>query len=101
MRITLALLLLGACTYHSSQNEMPDALGDAMVCTGAVYDSCTANEQCKSMTCHNYTMFGMQVCTTTCTPGDDSTCPVDSTGQHGMCNAMGNCRPAVANSCTP
>jgi hypothetical protein len=39
------------------------------------------------------------VCTTSCTPGDNTTCPVDSTGNHATCNNMANCKPAAANNC--
>jgi hypothetical protein len=102
MRITLVFLVLAACTHHtSSQSDGPDAAGGGSACAGAVYDPCTSNDQCASMTCFDYTMFNLHVCTTSCTPGDNSTCPVDSTGQHGLCNNMGTCKPTAANSCTP
>jgi hypothetical protein len=35
-----------------------------------------------------------------CTAGDNTTCPIDSTGAHGTCNNMSNCKPAAPNNCT-
>jgi hypothetical protein len=49
--------------------------------------------------CHDYNGAGLTVCTITCTPGDNSTCPVDATGSNGFCNNMGNCKPSQANVC--
>jgi len=69
-------------------------------CTGLVYDSCTDNTQCMSNNCHLYKGDQIQVCTQACTPGDNTTCPVDKTGANGLCNAMGICKPAAANDCT-
>lgn len=76
-----------------------DAPG-AKLCTGATYDPCTANTQCMSNNCHLYAAQNLQVCVSTCTPGNNSTCPVDKSGANGMCNNMGICRPAMANDCT-
>ena len=69
-------------------------------CTGAAYDPCTANTQCMSNNCHLYQQQNLQVCVPTCTPGNNSTCPVDKTGVNGVCNNMGICKPAAANDCT-
>jgi hypothetical protein len=110
MRIVLIVLLAAACTSHSTTHTGADApaladapgdgAGSGSACTGAVYDPCTDNTQCMSMNCHFYMMSNIQVCTTACTPGNNSTCPVDSTGANGFCNMMGNCKPAAANHCT-
>jgi hypothetical protein len=68
-------------------------------CSGAAYDPCTDNSQCTSGRCHLYAQAGIQVCTTTCTPGDPTTCPQQD-GQPAQCNNMGICKPAAANACT-
>lgn len=103
MRIVLACLFVAACGSGSTSPPMIDApgsgSGSGSACTGAVYDPCTDNTQCMSMTCHLYSMSALQVCTTSCTPGDNTTCPVDSTGNHATCNNMANCKPAAANNC--
>ncbi|HWO19938.1 MAG TPA: hypothetical protein VNO30_14225 [Kofleriaceae bacterium] len=70
------------------------------VCTGKAYDPCTDNTQCMSANCHLFSAQALQICTATCTPGNNATCPVDKTGVNGMCNNMGICRPAAANDCT-
>ena len=53
-----------------------------------------------SMDCHFYGTSNFTVCTQTCTPGDNSTCPVDATGNHALCNTKGLCKPAAPNNCT-
>jgi len=103
----LVAALVAACSYYhttySYDAGSPGADGDgggSDQCTGSAYDPCTDNSQCMSMQCHDYRGAGIEVCTVSCTPGDNSTCPVDSTGANGDCNSMGNCKPAKANSCT-
>ena len=71
----------------------------AATCTNAVYDPCTDAAQCTSGTCQLFQQQGIQVCTTTCTPGDNTTCPTQN-GQAAQCNNMGICKPPAANSCT-
>jgi len=73
----------------------------ARTCTGSAFDPCTTADQCASMNCHLYNGAGIQVCTQVCTPGDNTTCPVDATGANGVCNNMGMCKPAKANDCVP
>ena len=73
----------------------PDAA--SALCTGAVYDPCTSNDQCASQLCHLYSAASLQVCTQACGPG--TPCPNDSTGAAVACNANGNCKPSVANNC--
>lgn len=87
-------LAVAACGGGSSSPD-PDASGPA--CTGAIYDTCTSNDQCGSMNCHLYNGAGLQVCTQTCNA--TTPCPSDATGATVACNMMGNCRPAVANNC--
>jgi hypothetical protein len=71
----------------------------APACTNAIYDPCTSAAQCTSGSCQLFQQSGFQVCTTTCTPGDNTTCPMQN-GQPATCNGMGICKPAAANSCT-
>jgi hypothetical protein len=97
--IVLSLVLLAACTGHHVTTT--DGSAAMRTCTGAAYDPCTMSDQCNSLNCHNYNASMLEVCTQTCTPGNNTTCPVDSTGANGFCNMMGNCKPAKANSCTP
>ena len=91
---------------------MPDASGtasnggsnsgggsnSASACTGATYDPCTDNSQCMSQNCKLFGGAGLQVCTVTCTVGNDAPCLVN--GVQGTCNNMGICKPPAANSCT-
>jgi hypothetical protein len=67
-------------------------------CTNAVYDPCTTAADCASNQCQAFANAGVQVCTQTCTPGDNTTCPQQN-GQPAQCNNMGICRPPAANSC--
>jgi len=103
----LVLVVVAACSYYHTTYSIDAAApgsGDAdaggNACTGSAYDPCTDNTQCMSMQCHDYRGANIEVCTQSCTPGDNSTCPVDSTGANGSCNSMGNCKPAQANPCT-
>lgn len=80
--------------------KMIDAPPAGNVCMGKAYDPCTANTQCMSGNCHLFQAQNLQICTATCTPGNNATCPPDKNGMNGMCNNMGICRPAVANDCT-
>ena len=73
--------------------------GSGAACTGAAYDPCTDNAQCTSNNCRLFNGSALQVCTTTCTPGDATTCPMQN-GQAATCNNMGICKPAAANTCT-
>lgn len=68
-------------------------------CTNAVYDPCTDASQCTSGKCQVFAQQGIQVCTQTCTPGDNTTCPMQN-GVAAQCNNMGICKPASANTCT-
>ena len=70
----------------------------AAACTGAAYDPCTDNTQCMSQNCKAFGGAGLEVCTVTCTPGDDTGCLQN--GVQGTCNNMGICKPPAANSCT-
>jgi hypothetical protein len=104
VRCVLALLVAAAlgCSSNDPAPATPDGSTAMMggACTGAAFDPCTTNDQCMSMDCHFYGTSNFTVCTQTCTPGDNSTCPVDATGNHALCNTKGLCKPAAPNNCT-
>jgi len=98
MRALAALAIaLAACSSYSA--HLVD--GGGGTCAGSAFDPCTSNDQCMSMTCHAYNASGFSACTQACTPGDNTTCPLDSTGAHATCNMMGICKPVRANDCAP
>jgi hypothetical protein len=87
----LIVLTAVACTGDPPPNQTNK-------CTMLVYDLCSTEHDCISTMCHLFQSDGFQVCTQAC---DATTpCPNDSTGAAGTCNAMGICKPAVANDCT-
>lgn len=95
------LVVLGACGGEGGEKGgVPDADPAAPLCTGQVYDNCTANDQCGSMNCHLFS-GEFQVCTQACTPNDNSTCPMDRNGQPAKCNNRGICKPTINNACRP
>src|SRR5262245_4247215 len=104
MRRALAsLIFLVACSSGDTTPPVDgapavDTPSNLPACTGAAYDPCTDNTQCMSNNCHLFMQSQFQVCVTACTPGDNTTCPVDKTGANGVCNNMGICKPAGANA---
>ncbi len=101
--LVVSLLTLAACGGGEGSDPTPDTPTGG---TCAIYDSCTALSECgaDAVECHLFTQDGFQVCTPACTPNDNSTCPVDSTGARGECNMRGICKPAAVNAtsaCTP
>ncbi|MBX3154949.1 MAG: hypothetical protein KF773_03030 [Deltaproteobacteria bacterium] len=101
-RLALVVVLVAACGGGGGSSDVPAIDAPAgPKCTGAVFDVCTANAECMSNNCHLFRMAGFSVCTAACTPGDNTTCPVDSTGVNGFCNNMGICKPAAPNDCSP
>ena len=96
--IALVLAVTACGGNDGNMQTQPDApTGPA--CTKAVFDNCVNNTDCNSNNCHFYMQQNFSVCTQACTPGDNTTCPVDSSGQHATCNTMGICKPAAANNC--
>lgn len=96
------MIVFALCACSSYEVHTVDAQGGQMrTCTGGAFDPCTTNDQCTSANCHLYGGAGFQVCTQVCTPGDNSTCPVDASGVNATCNNMGLCKPAKANDCVP
>ena len=82
----------------SNGNNGGSGSNSALACTGAAYDPCTDNTQCMSQNCKTFGGAGLEVCTVTCTPGDDTGCLQG--GVQGTCNNMGICKPPAANACT-
>ena len=70
-------------------------------CTGGPYDWCfdTVNStDCgPDLLCHEFPALGITVCTPTCNP--EYPCPPQQNGNPVTCNAIGLCRPTMANSC--
>ncbi len=84
----------------SASNMSPDGGVALPACTKAAYDPCTSAADCTSGNCKAFAADGIQVCTQTCTPGDNTTCPMQN-GQPATCNNMGICKPPAANACMP
>ena len=97
-KIALAFVLAVCACGGNDNMQTPDGPPPVM-CTKAVYDVCAATTDCTSNDCHFFMDINASVCTQPCTPLDDTTCPVDSTGVHGKCNNKGICKPTVANNC--
>ena len=96
----------GAGSGNHGGGGAPDAAqvggggsGSGTACTGAVYDPCTDAAQCASGNCLVFQQQGFQVCTQTCTVGNNASCPTQN-GVAATCNNKGLCKPAAANSCT-
>ena len=86
-----ALVWLVACA-----GDAPDS---KRTCNGSLYDPCLQEHDCMSMDCRNFAGGDFQVCSTTCTAGDNSTCPAAPDGTKATCNAMGLCKPPAVNDC--
>lgn len=105
LRLLVLSSMLAACGGGEGGDDEPTP-DTAAGGTCAIFDSCTALSDCVSdaVECHLFMQDGIQVCTVACTPNDNSTCPMDSTGARGECNNRGICKPAAVNptsSCTP
>ncbi len=76
-----------ACASDGGSGPDPGAFGSE--CTTVVD---TGSTECESGVCtDSFDMVGHPVCSVTCTPGDDSTCPDGSAGK--KCNMKGYCKP--------
>src|SRR4051812_7039830 len=92
------VLVLAACGGDDGQAAQPDAAGGGgPACTGALYDNCVNTTDCMSQNCHFYQQSNFTICTQACSASNP--CPNDSSGQPGVCNNMGICKPAAANNC--
>lgn len=81
-------------TGSNGDNQGSGSNSNLPACTGALYDPCTDNTQCASANCKAFNGLGVQVCTVTCTVGDNTPCGA------GTCNNMGICKPPAANACS-
>ena len=102
LRMALVIASLAACGGDGGGNKggAPDADPSAPLCTGVIYDNCSTAAQCQSGMCHLFSRE-FQVCTQTCTAGDNSTCPQSAGGTTPKCNNRGICKPAINNNCRP
>jgi hypothetical protein len=92
--ITLLVLLAGACTGSS-----PASIDSGRLCSGQLYDRCLQEHDCASMDCRNFMAEGFEVCSKSCTVGDDSTCGKTLDGRQATCDALGICKPPGPNEC--
>jgi len=92
---TLALLVMGACAGDS-----PSSAG--RTCAGNLYDLCLQEHDCMAlnMDCHNFVTEGFQVCSKSCTVGNDAPCGMTFDGRKATCSASGTCTPPGPNECT-
>ena len=88
--LAFVLVVIAACTG----DKPPDAQNK---CAGAAFDLCSTEHDCTSQKCQLFSAEGFQVCTQTCDA--NTPCPNDATGAPATCNAMGICKPAMANDC--
>jgi hypothetical protein len=99
MRIlSLALALgLSGCSGNSPAEVDADPRGPT--CTKQPYDLCGTEHDCTSGNCRPFPAEGFQVCTQSCTPGDNTSCPQPMTGM-AVCDATTSlCKPAAPNHC--
>ena len=94
MSITIVLVLVAAACAG-------DETSNTRTCAGNLYDACLSEHDCALQNCHNFMAQGFQVCSTTCTPGNDAPCMTTADGRKATCNAMGICVPPAANDCSP
>lgn len=94
----LAVLFAGACAGDSPSSSGVDS---GRKCEGKLYDRCLEEHDCGATQpdCHNFAGDNIQVCTKTCTVGDDATCGTTLDGRAATCNMMGICKPPGANDC--
>jgi hypothetical protein len=98
--LTLAVSLLGGACSGSTPAESHIDSGRA--CNGLLYDRCLTEHDCPTAgitDCHSFAADGIEVCTKTCTVGDDASCGTTLDGRPATCNAMGVCKPPSSNDC--
>lgn len=93
---TLVVLIVGACTGSAPAN-----FDSGRTCNGTIYDRCLQEHDCmpEAMDCRPFTGDGFQVCTKTCTVGDDASCGKTLDGRQATCNSLGICKPPGPNDC--
>ena len=97
MRILItSLLLAGACAGNT-----PATVDSGRACSGMLYDRCLSEHDCGAMNadCRSFMLDGFQVCTRTCTVGNDASCGTTLDGRAATCNTMGICKPPAPNDC--
>jgi hypothetical protein len=87
MLVVLLVALAGACAGDDPGQR---------TCTRTLYDECQQEHDCASGNCHNFATF--QVCSTTCTTGDDTPCMTTLDGRKATCQE-GICTPPAPNDC--
>ena len=93
MRTSLLLpFLLAACGGGDDGQQGPRE------CTGAIYDPCDTEHDCRTDRCQNFAAEGLLVCSQACTPNEPATCP-PLDGAPAICTADGVCKPPAANDC--
>ena len=85
----LSLALVAACSGDAPSGRS---------CDGTLYDKCADEHECMSANCHNFMDKQFQVCSISCTVGDDSPCMFTAEGGKATCVA-GICTPPSANVC--
>lgn len=107
MRYAALVLLTALAGCPGDDPPPPDAPSSidapaGNVCTGQLYDPCTASTQCMSGNCRMFNNLGVMLCTEACTVGG-AACPMQG-ATAVPCSSGGSssvCRPAAANTCTP
>ncbi len=96
MLIATLLVLAGACTGAAPSGSR--------TCAGNLYDACLDEHDCMSGNCVNFMAARFQVCSVSCTVGDDTPCMTNDRGQPATCKAVtgtaGICTPPAENDCT-
>jgi hypothetical protein len=96
MWIATLLVLTGACTGAAPSGTR--------TCAGNLYDACATEHDCMSSNCFNFMTSKFQVCSVSCTPGNDAPCMSNDRGQPGHCvvisGSNGICMPPAENDCT-
>jgi len=96
MLIATLLVLAGACTGAAPSGSR--------TCAGNLYDSCLDEHDCMSANCFPFKtaqfQVEFQVCTISCTVGDDAPCMTNDRGQKATCKSRG-IDPPTAGFCTP
>ncbi|MGE0870818.1 MAG: hypothetical protein AB7P03_19785 [Kofleriaceae bacterium] len=97
---SILLILVGVALAACSDDGGDNNDGNLNVCTMALYDSCSDNEDCVSGNCHEFESAGITVCTQACNMTDNP-CP-ESNGITATCNMnMMICKPASEHACMP
>lgn len=95
--VATLLVLAGACTGASPSGTR--------TCAGNLYDACLDEHDCMVGTCVPFMAAKFEVCSISCTVGDDTPCMANDRGQKATCvmiqgtsNAV--CTPPAENDCT-